>query len=158
MQQEMAKLSLLLASFALFLLVANASIYRATIEIDEENSSRHHHHQSCQEQIQRQQQLRQCQQHLRQEVQGQQSWDLRGIINPQQQQHHLRQCCQQLQELDNRCRCQGLEQVVRQQLQQGQLRGEEIREAMEIASEIPRRCNIQPRQGCDLNSPYQLSS
>ncbi|KAJ0044847.1 2S sulfur-rich seed storage protein 2-like [Pistacia vera] len=146
----MAKLTLLLASFALFLLVANASIYRATIEIDEENPSGRQ--QSCQEQIRRQQQLRHCKMHLMQEVQGQQSWASRDIVNPQQQ--HLRQCCQQLQDLDNRCRCQGLEQVVKQQQQQGQLRGEEIREVIEIASEIPSRCNIQPREGCDFRSPY----
>ncbi|KAJ4726134.1 2S albumin seed storage protein [Melia azedarach] len=146
----MAKLTLLLASFALFLLVANASIYRTTVEIDDENGRE----QSCQEQIQQQQQLRHCQMYMMQRVRGrqQESW----LLDNQQQQQHLRQCCQELQQLDTRCRCQGLEQAARQGQQQ--VRGQEMQEELyETASNIPQRCNIQPRQGCQFSSPYSVS-
>ncbi|KAJ0101571.1 hypothetical protein Patl1_04309 [Pistacia atlantica] len=88
----MAKLVLLLSAFAVLLLVANASIYRTTVE--------------------------------------------------------------ELQEVDRRCRCQGLEQMVKHQQQQGQFRGEKIQELYETACELPRMCNIQPMQGCQFSSPY----
>ncbi|KAL9441484.1 hypothetical protein AB3S75_020054 [Citrus x aurantiifolia] len=146
------KLTLLLSIFALFLLVANASIYRTTIFIDEENPSQ----QSCEQQIQQQQQLRQCQMHLRQQVRGRQQEGEDGLcssLDDNQQQQYLRQCCQQLQQLDNRCRCPGLEQALRSQLQQGQIQGGMLRQAYELASQIPRKCNISPRQGCDFSSP-----
>ncbi|ESR65431.1 2S seed storage protein 1 [Citrus sinensis] len=148
------KLILLLSTFALFLLVANSSIYRTTIFIDEENPSQ----QSCEQQIQQQQQLRQCQMHLRQQVRDRQQEGEDGLwgssLGDNQQQQYLRQCCQQLQQLDNRCRCPGLEQALRSQLQQGQIQGGMLRQAYESASQIPRKCNISPRQGCDFSSPY----
>ncbi|KAJ4726133.1 2S albumin seed storage protein [Melia azedarach] len=145
----MAKPTVFLATFTLFLLAANASIYRTTVEIDDENPIRGR---SCQEQIQQQQQLRHCQMHLRQQIRSQREEPWGSSSDDNQQQQHLRQCCQQLQELDTRCRCQGLEQAVRRQEQQGQLRGQEMQQLYETASNIPRRCNIQPRQGCDLSS------
>lgn len=62
----MAKLAPLLAAFALFLLVANASMYQTTVEIDENVDPQDQH---CQ-----QQHLRHCQMFLRQQSQGG-GWD-----------------------------------------------------------------------------------
>lgn len=135
----MAKLALLLATFTLLFLIASASIYRTTVEVDEENPRG----QSCQEQFQQQQQLRHCQMFLRQQSQGG-AWD--------NQQQHLRECCRQLQQLETRCRCPGLEQAVRRQQQQGPF-GEQ-QEMFETASEIPRMCQMQPLRGCDFRSLY----
>ncbi|KAJ0044849.1 hypothetical protein Pint_04241 [Pistacia integerrima] len=142
----MAKLVILLSAFAVLLLVANASIYRTTVEFEEDSSRG----QSCQEQFERQQRFRNCQRYVQQEIQG--GRRLSSDVNQRQQ--CFKQCCQELQEVDRRCRCQNLEQMVRHQQQQRQLRGEEVEELYETASELPRLCNISPSQGCQLSSPY----
>ncbi|XP_044464497.1 2S albumin seed storage protein-like [Mangifera indica] len=138
----MTKLPLLLSAFAVLLLLANASIYRTTVEV-EESSSRG---QSCQRQFEEQDRFRYCQRFVQQEILG------NGRRN--QKQENFKQCCKELQEVDRRCRCQGLEQMVRQQLQQEQLREEEVKELYETASELPRMCNISPSQGCQFHSSY----
>ncbi|KAJ0044846.1 hypothetical protein Pint_04242 [Pistacia integerrima] len=147
----MAKLVLLLSAFAVLLLVANASIYRTTVEVEEENSSRG---QSCQKQFEQQQRFRHCQMYVQKEIKGSQGgrW-LSNDVNQREQ--CFKQCCQELQEVDRRCRCQGLEQMVKHQQQQGQFRGEKIQELYETACELPRMCNIQPMQGCQFSSPYE---
>nr|QRM12805.1 2S albumin [Anacardium occidentale] len=138
----MAKLLLLLSAFAVLLLVANASIYRATVEVEGDSSRG----QSCQRQFEQQDRFRNCQRYLQQEVQ----WG--GRYN--QRRESFRECCQELEEVDRRCRCEGLEQMVRHQQQQEQLKGEEVEELYETASELPRMCNISPSQGCQFRSPY----
>lgn len=137
----MAKLILLLATFALFLLLANASI-RTTVEINEDNPQGQ---ESCQQQCQQQQQLSHCQMYMRQQSQKGGQWD-----NQQQQLH---ECCRQMQQMDSRCRCQCLEQALRRQQQQ-QYGGQEMQEMYETASQLPRMCNIQPMRGCDFSTPY----
>lgn len=134
----MAKLVLLLSAFAVLLLVANASIYRPTVQVDGSSSRE----QSCQRQIEEQDRFRNCQRYVLQEVLG----GGRGNQRPQS----LRQCCHELQEVDRRFRCPGLEQMVRHQQQQEQLRGEEVEELYETASELPCMCNISPSQGCQF--------
>ncbi|KAJ0111196.1 hypothetical protein Patl1_02137 [Pistacia atlantica] len=124
----MAKLVVLLSAFALLLLLANASTYRATVEVGE-NSSRG---QSCQEQFEQQQRFRHCQRYVQQEIQGE----------------------KELQELDRWCRCQNLEQILTHQQQQGQFRGEEVQELYETASELPSMCNISTQPG--LSIPFTL--
>ncbi|KAJ0046044.1 hypothetical protein Pint_04239 [Pistacia integerrima] len=140
----MAKLVVLLSAFALLLLVANASTYRATVEVEEDSSRG----QSCQQQFEQQERFRHCQRCVQQEIQGSQG----GRWN--QRQKCFKQCCQELQEVDRRCRCQNLEQMVRHQQQQGQFRGEDVQELYETASELPSMCNISPSQGCQFRSPY----
>nr|AAL91665.1 2s albumin [Anacardium occidentale] len=138
----MAKFLLLLSAFAVLLLVANASIYRAIVEVEEDSGRE----QSCQRQFEEQQRFRNCQRYVKQEVQR------GGRYN--QRQESLRECCQELQEVDRRCRCQNLEQMVRQLQQQEQIKGEEVRELYETASELPRICSISPSQGCQFQSSY----
>ncbi|XP_031282893.1 2S seed storage protein 5-like [Pistacia vera] len=146
----MAKLVLLLSAFAFLLLAANASIYRATVEVEGENLSSG---QSCQKQFEEQQKFKHCQMYVQQEVQkSQDGHSLTARINQRQQ--CFKQCCQELQEVDKKCRCQNLEQMVKRQQQQGQFRGEKLQELYETASELPRMCNISPSQGCQFSSPY----
>ncbi|KAJ0102517.1 hypothetical protein Patl1_04296 [Pistacia atlantica] len=104
-----AKLIVLLFAFAFLLLVANASIYRTTVDVEEENSSRG---QSCQQQFEQQQRFRHFPMCMQQEIKGSQGgrW-LSTDVNQRQQ--CFRQCCQELKEVDRRCRCQNLEQMVR---------------------------------------------
>ncbi|GAV60664.1 Tryp_alpha_amyl domain-containing protein [Cephalotus follicularis] len=148
----MAKLALLLATFTVLLLVTNASIYRTTIEIDEENPRRGQ--QSCREQIQRQQHLNDCQQHLVQESQESgSSWGQGRGRRDDQQQQHLQRCCEQLQQLDTGCRCQGIQQAVQQAQKQEQLRREEVQELYDVARNLPSMCNLSPRR-CEMRSNW----
>ncbi|KAK0600070.1 hypothetical protein LWI29_011353 [Acer saccharum] len=135
----MAKFTLLLASFALFLLVANATIYRTTVVIDDAED-RSGQQQRCQRQVQEQQELNQCKSFLSQRIKG----------NPRQQQE-IQQCCQQLEQLDRECRCPGLEHVTRSQVRQGQLGDQQRRQLIQTAQRIPSMCGIRPTQ-CDFET------
>ncbi|KAK2639528.1 hypothetical protein Ddye_027323 [Dipteronia dyeriana] len=136
----MAKFTLLLATFALFFLVANATIYRTTVVINDEES-RSGQQQRCQRQFQEQQQLQQCRSFLSQRIQG---------YNPRQQQD-IQQCCQQLEQLDRECRCPGLEQVTMSQVRQGQLGDHQKRQIIETAQRIPSMCGMRSMQ-CDFET------
>ncbi|KAG5546391.1 hypothetical protein RHGRI_018542 [Rhododendron griersonianum] len=93
-------------------LLALAHATRTTITttvVEEENPGQQ---QRCREQIQRQQNLHDCQRYLQQQAR---EYEVAMITNqnPQQQQQ-LRQCCQQLENLDDQCRCEGIREAVRQ--------------------------------------------
>ncbi|KAF5730576.1 putative 2S sulfur-rich seed storage protein precursor large subunit [Tripterygium wilfordii] len=142
----MAKFTVFLATLAVLLLLTEASIYRTTIQIDEENPSGQGQQGECQEQIRRQQNLRHCQEYIRQQSQQ------RGRRGDHQGQD-IDQCCDQLEELETRCRCQGLQQAVREQ--QSQRRGQqpqEERRMLDVARDIPSMCDLQPRE-CQFSSP-----
>ncbi|KAJ0101573.1 hypothetical protein Patl1_04307 [Pistacia atlantica] len=88
----MAKLVLLLSAFAFLILAANASIYRATVEVEGENLSSG---QSCQKQFEEQQKFKHCQMYVQQEVQkSQDGHSLTARINQRQQ--CFKQCCQEV--------------------------------------------------------------
>ncbi|KAF5728377.1 2S sulfur-rich seed storage protein 2-like [Tripterygium wilfordii] len=142
----MAKLIVFLATLAVLLLLTEASIYRTTIEIDEENPRRQTG--QCQEQIHRQHSLSHCQDFMRQQMRGRRDDDSQG------RREHLEQCCDQLEQLDTQCRCQGLQRAVKEQ-QQGQRRGQQSQEGrrmLDVARDIPSMCNLQPRE-CQFSSP-----
>ncbi|CAK7349049.1 unnamed protein product [Dovyalis caffra] len=62
----MAKFTIIIATFTALLLLLDASIYRtATLVVDEENPR--HTREACWKQIERQQNLRDCQQYITQE-------------------------------------------------------------------------------------------
>ncbi|KAI9186297.1 hypothetical protein LWI28_016013 [Acer negundo] len=128
----MAKLTLLLATFTLFLLAANATIYRTTVAIsDEENSSLLQHR--CQQPIQEQQELNQCKMFMSQ-LTGPDPGQLQSI----------QQCCQQLEPLDLWCRCYGIEDVTRSQVRQEQLGDHQKKLIFQIAQTIPLMCGLRP--------------
>ena len=146
----MARLATLAALFATLLLVAHATAFRTTIttvDVDEDiENQQGRRGESCRQQAQRQQNLNECQRYMREQCQSG-SYD----GNNQQQQEQFEQCCQQLRQMDERCRCEGLRQAVRQQ--QGEMRGEEMREVMECARDLPNQCRLSP-QRCEIRSPW----
>ncbi|KAA3452976.1 2S sulfur-rich seed storage protein 2-like [Gossypium australe] len=218
----MAKLALLVATFALAFFLVNASIYRTSItpDGDEQNWSQGGW-QSCQDQIWRQGYLPNCQgfvieeafnrpqqhssrylnsccyelQNLREDCRceglkhalGQQlrlqgvRWETpeaaymceaaetalnRKLHYLERCQWYMQQetggsstyntqllnsCCDQLQNLDEGCRCTGLKQAVREQLQEGQWESEEAKDMFEVAERALRKCDLEPRR-CDMQS------
>ncbi|KAK2639534.1 hypothetical protein Ddye_027329 [Dipteronia dyeriana] len=146
----MAKLTLLLATFALFLLAANATIYRTSVVIDDKEN-RSGHQQRCQQQFQQQQELSHCKMFLSQRIQG-------YGPNPgqQQQQQHIQQCCQQLEQLDTECRCPGLERLTRSQMRRGRLGDHQKRQIIQIAQSIPSMCSKRPMQ-CDFDTQMMIN-
>ena len=145
----MAKLTILAASLVALLALASVSAHRTTITttvVEEEENPRQ---QQCREQIQRQQNLRHCQMYL---AQRRDQYEVAMVTdqNPQQQQH-LRECCQQLQQIDEECRCEGVRMAVRQQ--QGQREREEMGQVMQMAQDLPSKCNLSPRR-CRIQSGW----
>jgi hypothetical protein len=141
----MARLATLAALFAALLLVAHAAAFHTTVttvDVDENIENQQRRGESCREQVQRQQNLNHCQRYMRQQCES-------GSEEDGNQQQHLQQCCQQLRRMDEQCRCEGLRQVVRQQ--QGELRGEEMREMVECARHLPNQCRLSP-QRCEIRS------
>ncbi|XVF03971.1 hypothetical protein REPUB_Repub05bG0040000 [Reevesia pubescens] len=139
----MAKLALLLATFALVLFLVNASIYRTTITVDNDDESPGSQS-SCQQQIKKQNYLKHCQKYMEEKC---------SSYNPNSQ--HLDSCCEQLEKLDRQCRCPGLKQAVQQQMQeqeqQGQMGSEEMQEMYEVAEKIMKKCDMKPRR-CEMQS------
>ncbi|KAK1583633.1 hypothetical protein Q3G72_025688 [Acer saccharum] len=128
----MPKLTLLLATFALFLLAANATIYRTTVVIgDEENSSLLPHR--CQQSIQEQQELNQCKMFLSQ-LSGGDPGELQSI----------QQCCQQLEPLDTWCRCYGLEDIMRSRMRKERLSDHQKKIMIQMVQTIPLMCGLRP--------------
>ncbi|PKI55884.1 2S albumin-like [Punica granatum] len=145
------RLAVLAAVFVAMFMVASA--YKTTVttmvleDNDDENQSRRGGRQQCREQIQRQQQLFHCQQVLtrggRYIVLG-----MRGAedSNPES----LQQCCQQLRQVEEQCRCQGIEEIVQIQQQQGRLQGQRLREVIQTAENLPNMCRLSP-QRCSVS-------
>ncbi|XVF70542.1 hypothetical protein PTKIN_Ptkin11bG0169900 [Pterospermum kingtungense] len=136
----MAKLALLLATFALVLFLTDASIYRATITTSTSESEES----SCEQQIKEQKNLWHCQKYLEEQTSSR-SYNRPGSSR------HLDSCCEQLDDLDKKCRCPGLEVAVSKQLEEGELGKEETQEMYEVAEKVMKRCEMEPR-GCDLQS------
>ncbi|XP_016683913.1 2S albumin [Gossypium hirsutum] len=119
----MAKLALLVATFALPFFLVNASIYRTTITLDgdEENRSDAWY--------------------MQQETGGSSTCNTQ-LFNS---------CCDQLQNLDEGSRSTGLKQAVREQLQEGQWESGEAKDMFEVAERALRKCDLEPRR-CDMQS------
>ncbi|KAF8016356.1 hypothetical protein BT93_H1765 [Corymbia citriodora subsp. variegata] len=133
----MARLAVAAAVLALLFVAASAS-YRTTIttvEFDEEEGFGGSTT-GCQRRSS--QQLRQCKQFI---TQGRQEEGSQGPLH---------QCCQQLRQMDQRCRCGGLSQIVQEQHQQGQLQGQELREVIQKAQNLPNMCRLSP-QRCEIS-------
>jgi hypothetical protein len=137
----MAKFTPLAVVLIALLFIAHTTAYRTivtSVEIDEDIDNRKSG--SCREQLQQQQFLNECERFLRQQSQSQSQ---RDTVSGRQQ---LEQCCDQLREVSKRCRCDGLSEIVSEQL--GHLQGEDRREVMQIARNLPNECNLKPGR-CD---------
>ncbi|CAK9147173.1 unnamed protein product [Ilex paraguariensis] len=144
----MAKLAFLGAFLLALLFLATASRTTITTTVVEEGNPRES--QECREQIQREQQLPHCQRYLSQRS----PYEL--VLNPreqEEQEQHLRQCCQQLQNIDEECRCEAVNEAVRQRQrqQEGGRQAEERRQVEQRAQDLPRRCNLEPQQ-CQIRA------
>ncbi|KAE8681038.1 Detected protein of unknown function [Hibiscus syriacus] len=142
----MAKLAVYLATFALVLFVAHASI--TTVTVDEEDTWRpsRRSQSSCQEQIREQDHLKDCQKYMEEEC----SCSSSSRRCNRQCNRYLDSCCWHLEKMDNQCRCPGLKHAAMQQMK-GQMGREEMQELYEAAEKIMSKCDMQPRR-CDFPS------
>lgn len=151
----MAKLTVVAAVLLVALLaMASASAHRTTITttlVEDENLEQGGQSQRCQQRIQQQQQrLYHCQRYLAQRS----PFELDMYPQQEQEREHLRECCQGLRNLDEQCRCEAVRQAVRQQQQQGGgQQGEEMQQMMEKARQLPRMCNLGPRE-CQIRTVF----
>ncbi|KAG8637063.1 hypothetical protein MANES_15G075900v8 [Manihot esculenta] len=149
----MAKLTVLVATFIALLLVVDASIYRATVIIDDggddaENQPR----KSCSREIQQAQNLRDCEEHIRRTVKGQRGAE-DEIENKSDQ---FQRCCNQLQQMDSsQCRCEGLSQAVRRLQSKGKLQGQDVQKAYRTAETLTSQCHVSPRQ-CQMQPSWSV--
>ncbi|KAI6687443.1 hypothetical protein NL676_024271 [Syzygium grande] len=156
----MAKLAILGAILGALLVMSHAmAANRAiitTVDIDEPENKRHRGG-SCYEQIQRQG-LEQCEQlfedAMRYDGQGGSGrWGGQGgkgeCTSEMTQSRHFRPCCQQLRQMEDQCRCGGLRQVMRQQMDE--FGGRESQDMMRCAWNLPNMCGFGP-QYCDIRA------
>ncbi|KAH7844804.1 hypothetical protein Vadar_031834 [Vaccinium darrowii] len=144
----MAKLTILAVAFVALIAFAQATRTTVTTTVLEEEDNPGQQ-QRCRQQIQREDNLRDCQMYLQQQMRGR--YDKVAMItetNPHQQ---LRQCCQQMENLDEQCRCEGLREAMRQQRGQGQMQEEMMREMMQQAENLPSKCDLSPRR-CQIRA------
>ncbi|XP_021288732.1 2S sulfur-rich seed storage protein 2-like [Herrania umbratica] len=139
----MAKLGLLLATLALVLFLANASVYHTTITVDSEENPRGREESRCQQQIKKQNYLRHCQEYMEEQSRG--SGRGREDYN-RPGSKHLDSCCQQLEKLDATCRCPGLKRAVQQQTEEGEFGREELQELYRTVDKIMNKCDVEPRR------------
>ncbi|XP_002515708.2 2S seed storage albumin protein-like [Ricinus communis] len=132
----MAKFAILLASFIALLFLVDASIYRTTVIVDEEDANPSY--QSCREQVVMRQYLSPCQEYIRQQVAG---LGLSHGYNPR-----LRDCCERIQSMQTQCRCEGLRMAIDQQKSKGQILGQDSRQAYNIAQDLPYTCGVSPQK------------
>lgn len=143
----MAKFVLLLATFALFLLLTNASIYR--IEIDEENPRR-----GCRQQMEEQQNLRGCRRFMEEKCcSGRCSCSCKGgsCSRDENTSQLFEKCCDQLEAMDEQCRCTNLKQMVEKHMME-ESTSQRVKEKMyDNAEGMLKMCRMEPRS-CDMGS------
>ena len=139
----MARLSTLAALLValLFIAQATAELTIVTTDVEDDTENRRQDDRDCRQQLQEQQYLNDCQRYLRQQSQQSEGFDTSSEREQRQQ------CCRQLKQLSRNCRCDGLNEMLRQL--RGQLQGQELREMMQIAQNLPNECNIKPRS-CEI--------
>nr|AZA04493.1 CBP3 [Moringa oleifera] len=152
----MAKFTLLLAIFALFLILANANVYRTTVELDEEpdDNQQGQQQQQCRQQFLTHQRLRACQRFIRRQTQGGGALEdveddveeIEEVVEPDQARRPaIQRCCQQLRNIQPRRRCPSLRQAVQlAHQQQGQVGPQQVGQMYRLASNIPAICNLRP--------------
>ncbi|KAF3664702.1 hypothetical protein FXO38_10021 [Capsicum annuum] len=126
-----------------------ASSFRTTITIADNPMGEMS--QRCEQQFQRAQNLRTCDDYLRQSSKFPEE-----IMLMNQQDGDWRQsfprCCEELEQMeDEECRCEGLTQIIHQEQQAAVLQGRERAEAFQTAQALPGLCRIPPRH-CSIPS------
>ncbi|KAI4341078.1 hypothetical protein MLD38_025848 [Melastoma candidum] len=140
-----ATLAALLAGLMLVSLAAASAVTKVEVDLGEdENSSRRFRGGGCRDQLEMVDELRSCEDFLRQQArQGG-----RRFGGGRFGSRRLQDCCEELRQVDDHCRCQGLREIVRDQQQMRGFGGE--REQLErIAEDLPRMCGVGPGR-CDI--------
>ncbi|KAI4378307.1 hypothetical protein MLD38_015802 [Melastoma candidum] len=154
---KVAALSALLAAL-LFVSLAAATTTVTTVQVNEaEENRRYGSRESCREQLEIADELRDCEDFLREQVRRGGFRGRRfGGVDPYGsggrfggESRRLRECCQQLRQVDDRCRCQGLREILREQQQQLRGFGEEREDLERITENIPQICGVSPGR-CDI--------
>ncbi|KAL7218065.1 hypothetical protein ACSBR2_011353 [Camellia fascicularis] len=141
----MAKLAILALALLALVAFSQTSAFRTTITttVDEEREPRgESQQQRCREQFQKQQQLRDCQRYLAQQVQR--------FANPKRREQGLDECCDQLEKMDQDCQCENLREAIRQRQQQ---EGEKRRHMEQAAEDLPQRCGLSSER-CQIEAKY----
>ena len=150
----MAKLAILAAVFGVLLVAATARTTILKMEIEEEESQRKRGASGrCWDQLQKVRMLSHCQDFLSEisrgsgSSYGQQcghgsSRHSIGSRRGEMESRHLDACCKQLDQLDERCMCEGLKEIVREELQEMQGGRQEERQVTECAKQLPEICGI----------------
>ena len=97
------------------------------------------------------QDLNQCVQYLMRASEGYLSLRRGCDEKEEQQQQAALLCCEQLRQLDDKCQCEGVVEVFKEQIEQGQLQGQEMREILQRVRELPKMCGLET-QHCEI--PY----
>ncbi|KAL3733594.1 hypothetical protein ACJRO7_023027 [Eucalyptus globulus] len=145
----MANFATLAAIFAALLVMSHAaSAHRTTIttvEIDEDNERSRRG--SCHEQVQTQG-LEQCEQLMMDIGRG---GSRMGGGERERLMHskHFRPCCQQLRQVEERCRCQGIRQVVREE--QSEFSREGMQRVARSARDLPSACGFSSPRRCETD-------
>ncbi|XP_021906580.1 sweet protein mabinlin-2-like [Carica papaya] len=160
-----SKLTLLFATFALFMLLAKASSFDLQYEFEEdEENQRRPQQQRCQQEFVRHQRLRACQRFIRRQTSRGPRLEDELVVDDEDEENQQQQrgqqdfqiCCQQLRNIDPQCRCPVLRRAVRIQQQRtqgqqgrpGQQVQQQVRRMHRIASNIPNMCQLQPSVTC----------
>ncbi|OWM88736.1 2S albumin-like [Punica granatum] len=160
----MAKLAILAAVFGMLLVAATARTTMLSLEVDEEENQRGR----CLDELERAQMLSHCQDFLEEVSRtgdSSQCYGGGGQYGPGSQyggrggrgmrgSWHLDACCDQLRQVDERCMCEGLRQIVRQQT--GQTFG--VRGSQQIAQcarQLPQICGS-GRSCYQIRVPYDV--
>ncbi|KAM3321854.1 2S seed storage albumin protein [Capsicum chacoense] len=145
----MTKLMICILAILFMAAAVTASSFRTTITIA--GNPMGEVSQRCEQQFQRAQNLRTCDDYLRQSSKFPEE-----IMLINQQGGDWRQsfprCCEELEQMEEEeCRCEGLTQIIHQEQQAAELQGRERAEAFQTAQALPGLCRIPPRH-CSIPS------
>ncbi|CAL1374287.1 unnamed protein product [Linum trigynum] len=142
----MAKLSLAVAAFLLFLVATEATI-RTTVIVDEDVDASNQRGGGCSQEMQRFDNLRNCQEYMMEMMREQRGG--RGVemvvaaaANPMMKE----QCCQDLRQMESQCTCQGLEMAMNEMMRKmaGQMEQQEMQTMWRMAENLPGKCDASP--------------
>ncbi|KAI3904820.1 hypothetical protein MKW92_041047 [Papaver armeniacum] len=112
-------------------------IHRTTTEVETGRPS-----ERCQREMQGMH-MNRCQQYLQQSTQGL----LMVTTNPSGQMKQ--QCCREMRDVSENCRCEAVNMMMHDMMRRGEYQGQEMREMMQTATQLPSMCNMRP-QYCEI--------
>ncbi|KAK9084890.1 hypothetical protein Sjap_025301 [Stephania japonica] len=135
----MARLTLLASALLVFLVVAEASIYRTSTITTEVSQGSGRMPEQCSREIM-QVNLRDCENYIRQVSQS-----LGSVMAVNQREQVPPQCCGQLRLMSTQCRCPAAFQAADQAMGTSYSRESYSERGYRIAGELPMRCALEPQ-------------